>query len=121
MNPNCRRRKSSIYISLPKESRPSNQSGPRKFEPICFLGARSIELMKQTRAARIRQGRTLLETDRILEFRGDAAHIGVRRDFDNLVHLNLIRPSRTDEKGAKPNRESAPSPGENTNSTSSTH
>ena len=88
-----------IHIPLPKEFRPSNQSGPRKFEPICFLGPRSVELMKQTRAARIRQGHTPLETDRILKFTGDAAHIAVRRDFENLVHLGLIRPSRTDEKG----------------------
>lgn len=90
-----------INVSLPKEFRPSNQTGPRKFEPICFLGPRSIELMKQVRAARIRGGDTPHETDRILKFTVDAVHIAVRRDFENLVHLGLVRASRIDEKGGK--------------------
>jgi len=86
-----------IHVSLPKEFRPSNQGGPRKFEPICFLGPKSIEVMKQIRDARIRQGSTPHETDRILKYTLDAAHIAVRRDFERLVQLGLIRPSRVDE------------------------
>jgi hypothetical protein len=88
-----------IHVSLPKEFRPSNQSGPRKFEPICFLGPKSIELMKQVREARIRQGNIPLETDRILKYTLDAAHVAVRRDFEQLVQLGLVKPSRLDEKG----------------------
>lgn len=90
-----------IHVALPKQFRPMTQGGPRKFEPICFLGRGSIELLKQVREARILQNQTPLETDQILKFTIDAAYIAVRRDFENLVRLGLIKASRVDEKGHK--------------------
>lgn len=88
-----------VHVILPKEFRPQNQSGPRKFEPVCFLGPKSLSLLSQLREARIRAGNPPRETDRILLLSYDALLITVRRDFEELVRLGLVRPSRTDEKG----------------------
>jgi len=86
-----------VNVALPKEFRPESQ-GPRKFEPICFLGPKSIELMKQVREARrIRNGEVPAQNDRILPYTQDAGQIAVSRDFNHLTQLGLIRPSRTDE------------------------
>jgi hypothetical protein len=89
-----------VHVVLPKQFRASGQ-GPRKFEPICFLGPKSIELMKQVRAARIREGKTPHEADRILKYSRGASRIAVTRDYERLVQLGLIRASRTNGDGGK--------------------
>ena len=43
--------------------------------------------------------RSPLETDRILSFTYDAVRVTVHRDYERLIELSLIRPSRRDEKG----------------------
>jgi hypothetical protein len=88
-----------IHVSLPKQFRPAPGAGPRKFEPICFLGPKTVELLKQYRQAKIRAGKVPLETDRILKVSYDGSLAAVRRDFDDLVELGLIRPSRKDPAG----------------------
>jgi hypothetical protein len=90
--------KDAVHVSLPKQFRPSNQGGPKKFEPICFLGPKSITFLKQLREAKIRAGEIPLETDRILSYTYDAMTIAIRRDSQMLMNLGLIRPSRTDEQ-----------------------
>jgi len=91
--------KAIVHVILPKQFRPGNQAGPRKFEPVMFLGPKSIDFLKQLRDARIRLGHPPLETERILSYTKGAMGASVRRDFDTLVRLGLIRTSRTDEKG----------------------
>jgi hypothetical protein len=88
-----------VHVSLPREFRPSPQSGPCKFEPICFLGPKTIGLLKQHRQAKINAGKVPLETDRILTINYDGGLATVRRDFDDLVKLGLVRPSRKDPEG----------------------
>jgi hypothetical protein len=51
------------------------------------------------REAKIRAGKIPLETDRILSFTYDAVRVTVHRDYERLIELSLIRPSRRDEKG----------------------
>ena len=87
------------HVTLPKQFRPGGQ-GARKFEPICFFGPRTLELFKQVRQARLLQGQTPNETDRILASNYEAVLIVVRRDYERLSADGLIRPSRTDEAGA---------------------
>jgi len=88
-----------IHVALPKQFRPKAQSGPRKFEPPCFLGPNSIQLLKQVRETRIKKGKVPLETDRILTMTSGAVVVAVRRDFNHLVKLGLVRASRRDEDG----------------------
>lgn len=88
-----------IHVTLPKQFRPGNQSGPRKFEPICFLGPNSIQLLKQIREAKIKRGKLPLDTEHILTMTSGAVVVAVRRDFNHLIQLGLIRPSRRDEEG----------------------
>jgi len=88
-----------IHVSLPKQFRASNQGGPKKFEPICFLGPRSIELMKQVREARIRAGHPPLENSSVLGCTYDAMLVAIRRDYQDLIKNGLIRESRKDEQG----------------------
>lgn len=87
-----------VHVTLPKQFRPGNQSGPRKFEPICFLGPNSIHLLKQIREAKIKRGKVPLDTDRILTMTAGAVVVAVRRDFNHLVQLGLVRASRRDEE-----------------------
>jgi hypothetical protein len=88
-----------VHINLPKQFRPGNQGGPKKFEPIMFLGMKGIAYLKQLRDAKIRSGHPPMATDRILAYNQSAMLAAVRRDFDHLVSLGLIRASRTDETG----------------------
>ncbi len=88
-----------VHVNLPREFRASPESGPRKFEPICFLGPKTIQLLKLHRQAKINAGHVPLETDRIFGFDYDAALAAVRRDYEDLVELGLVRPSRKDDKG----------------------
>lgn len=88
-----------IHVALPKQFRPVNQSGPKKFEPVCFFGPKAVNLLKQMREAKIRTGKIPLETDRILNFTYDAVRVTVHRDYERLIELSLVRPSRRDEKG----------------------
>lgn len=92
-------RKDVVHISLPKEFRPSNTGGPKKFEPICFIGPRGIKLLKQLREAKIKSGKIPMDTDRILSLTYPGMTIAIRRDYETLVKLGLIRSSRTDEEG----------------------
>jgi hypothetical protein len=46
--------KPAAHIALPREFRPSSQGGPRKFEPVCFIGPKSIKLLQEYREAKIR-------------------------------------------------------------------
>ena len=88
-----------VHVSLPKELRPSTQGSARKFEPICFLGPRTISLLKQYREAEISHGRVPKETDRILKVNYDGLRATISRDRKNLETLKLTRPSKHDEKG----------------------
>jgi hypothetical protein len=88
-----------IHIPLPKEFRPQTQGGPRKFEPPCFLGPRSVSLLKQVHEAKVLAGKPPKDTDHILPYTQDAWQITVARDFNYLTRQGLIRPSRTDEQG----------------------
>jgi hypothetical protein len=88
-----------VHVSLPKQFRPANQGGPKKFEPICFLGPKSVGLMKQVREAKIRNGNVPLETDRIFQITFNAMYLAVRHDFEAHVQKGLIKPSRHDENG----------------------
>ncbi len=55
--------------------------------------------MKQVREARRIRTRTVpAATDRILPYTQDAAQIAVNRDFNHLVQLGLIRPTRKDQE-----------------------
>jgi hypothetical protein len=88
-----------VHVSLPKQFRPAPGAGPRKFEPICFLGPRTVELLKQDRQAKINAGNVPLDTDRIFDITYDGALKAVIRDFNDLVANGLIRPSRRSEQG----------------------
>jgi hypothetical protein len=88
-----------VHVGLPREFRPGTQGGPKKFEPICFIGPKSILLLKQIREAKIRKGQVPLPTDKILGFTYEAMRAQISRDYLDLVKLNLIRPSRRNEKG----------------------
>ena len=55
--------------------------------------------MKQVREARRIRTRTVpAATDRILPYTQDTAQIAVNRDFNHLVQLGLIRPTRKDQE-----------------------
>jgi hypothetical protein len=88
-----------IYVNLPKQFRPGPAGGPRKFEPPMFLGPRSLEYLKQIRDNHITAGHVPLPHDQILKFTQGNITVLISRDFKKLTRLNLIRPSRTDEKG----------------------
>ena len=88
-----------VHVNLPRQFRPGPQGGPRKFEPVCFIGPKGLTLLKQLRDAKIKAGGPPLETDRILTRTYEAMLIATRRDFNALVTLGLIRPSQKDEKG----------------------
>jgi hypothetical protein len=88
-----------VHVTLPLRFRPEVQGGPKKFEPICFLGPKSIDLLKQLREAEISAGRVPCETERILPFNSRSMAAVVRRDYESLVRLHLVRASRRDEKG----------------------
>jgi len=87
-----------VHITLPKEFRPGSHGGPRKFEPICFIGPKTINMLKQYRDADLRAGRIPKETDQILTLTYEAMLIAVRRDYEELVTLGLVKASRKDEK-----------------------
>jgi hypothetical protein len=88
-----------VHVTLPRELRPGTQGGPKKFEPICFLGPKSVKLLKQIREAKIGIGHVPLPTDTVLGLTYAAMRAQVSRDYLDLVKMNIIRPSRRDEKG----------------------
>lgn len=88
-----------VYVNLPKQFHPGPAGGPRKFEPAMFLGPRSLGYMKQIRDNHIKAGHVPLAQDLILRFTYGNITVLVSRDFKKLTKLNLIRPSRTNEKG----------------------
>lgn len=91
-----------VYVNLPREFRPSTQSGPRKFEPCPFLGPRGIALLKQFREAHIKKHTVPPEdSDKILPLTYDSVRMTVQRDYRDLVKLGLVRASRKDEKGVE--------------------
>ncbi len=88
-----------VHVALPREFRPGTQGGPKKFEPISFIGPKSITLLKQIREVKIKKGQVPLPTDTILGYTYAAMRAQISRDYIDLVKLNLVRPSRRTEKG----------------------
>ncbi len=46
-----------VHVSLPKKFRPKRGGRSLKFEPICYVGPRGIEMLRQLRDQRIKEGR----------------------------------------------------------------
>lgn len=86
-----------VHVILPKQFRPI-RVGPRKFEPICFLGPKTVALLTQKREAHIKAGKIPFGTDQVLGLTYPALLATVSRDYDALVNLGLIRSSRTDQQ-----------------------
>ena len=91
--------KTVAHVALPREFQPSNQGGPRKFEPVSFIGPKSISLLKQYRESQIRVGKVPLEMAPILSLTYDAIRATVQRDYEDLTALGLLRPSRRAQDG----------------------
>jgi len=81
-------------IILPREFRPSKSGASRKFEPIAFIGKRSIDLLKRLKEKR---GAVKLE-DRVFPYTHTWFKKSVQRIFQRCIQENAIRPSRTDEQ-----------------------
>jgi len=81
------------HIILPKEFRPT-KSGPKKFEPIAFIGKRSIELLKRLKEQR---GSVKAE-DRVFPYSKLWSKVAVERIFQRCIREKAIRPSRSDEQ-----------------------
>jgi len=80
-------------IRLPKEFRPT-ESGPRKFEPIAFIGKRSIELLKRLKEQR----GTVKAEDRIFPYTHTWFKQSVRRIFQRCIEEKAVRASRPEEQ-----------------------
>lgn len=91
--------KTAAHILLPREFRPSSQGGPRKFEPVSFIGPKSVSLLQQYREAKIRAGKVPLDTENILFLTYDAVCAAVQRDYEDLTRLGLLRASKRDQEG----------------------
>jgi len=80
-------------IRLPKEFRPT-ESGPRKFEPIAFIGKRSIELLKRLKEQR---GAVKAE-DRVFPYTHTWFKKTVQRIFQRCIREKAVRASRPEEQ-----------------------
>ena len=80
-------------IRLPKEFRPT-ESGPRKFEPIAFIGKCSIDLLKRLRDQR---GAVKAE-DRVFPYTHTWFKQSIRRIFQRCIEEKAVRASRPEEQ-----------------------
>jgi len=78
--------KNIAYVELPMKFRPK-EAGPKKFEPIAFIGPRGIQVLKQLKAKR---GEA---EARIFPYTADWFLITPKRIFQRAIEARAIRPS----------------------------
>jgi len=82
------------HIQIPRKLRPT-ESGPKKFEPIAFIGKKGIAILQQLKSKRFG---TEEATGRIFPFTPDWFQMMPTRVFEKTVKQKAIRPSAPNEQ-----------------------
>lgn len=85
------------HISLPKEFRPTTR-GSRKFEPIAFIGKRSIDILKKWREYQQSNGQSTGENDKIFPLTPGWVRVTFHRIYLRAIRDKALRPSKADEQ-----------------------